>query len=87
MPTYDYRCKACGHALELFHGMSETPAPDCPKCDRACERMISGGARLIFKGNGFYATDHRGSPGRASCDRTTRCCGRTEPCDAPPCRE
>ena len=23
MPTYDYRCNACGHAFELFQSMSE----------------------------------------------------------------
>ena len=85
MPTYDYKCKGCGHVFELFHGMSENPAPHCPKCGEPCERLISGGAGVVFKGNGFYATDYRGNPGRASCDRTTRCCGRTEPCDTPPC--
>jgi len=86
MPTYDYRCKACGHVFELLHNMSENPAPDCPKCGQACERMVSGGAGLIFKGKGFYSTDYSRSR-RAACDSNVRCCGRTEPCDAPPCRE
>jgi putative FmdB family regulatory protein len=86
MPTYDYRCEACGHVFELFHRMSEDPTPDCPECGQSCERMISGGAGLIFKGSGFYATDY-GAAGRSACDRTTRCCGRTEPCDSPPCRD
>jgi len=63
MPTYDYRCTACGHVFDLFHGMSEHPAPDCPKCGRPCERVISGGAGLIFKGQGFYATDYGGAGG------------------------
>ena len=85
MPTYDYRCKGCGHVFELFHGMSEDPAPECPECGQACERVISGGAGLIFRGNGFYATDYRDGRGTASCGRTTRCCGRSEPCNAPPC--
>lgn len=85
MPTYDYRCRACGHVFELSHAMSEDPEPQCPQCGSPCQRVISGGAGIIFKGNGFYATDHRGNPGRASCDRTTRCCGRAQPCDTPPC--
>ena len=85
MPTYDYKCRTCGHVFELFHGMSEDPAPHCPKCGDSCEKVISGGAGLIFKGNGFYATDYGRSMGGASCGRTTRCCGRTEPCETPPC--
>jgi len=84
MPTYDYKCKACGQSFELFHGMSENPAVECPECGGQCTRLISGGAGLIFKGNGFYATD-RGSPSRTLCDRNTRCCGRSEPCDTPSC--
>ena len=84
MPTYDYKCQACGHVFELFHAMSEELAPACPECGQTCERMISGGAGLIFRGNGFYATDYNGSRG-TTCDRNVRCCGRSEPCKAPPC--
>lgn len=84
MPTYDYRCESCGQVFELFHGMTENPAPCCPECGGKSKRLISGGAGLIFKGNGFYATEHRNS-GNAACGAATRCCGRSEPCDTPPC--
>jgi len=86
MPTYEYRCRSCGHVFEVSHGMRENPSPRCPTCGGACERVISGGAGVIFKGGGFYATDSR-RPTRGLCDRTTRCCGRNEPCESPPCRE
>jgi putative FmdB family regulatory protein len=60
MPTYDYRCAACGHALEIFHGISEKPRKSCPKCKKPkLERLISAGAGLLFKGSGFYQTDYR----------------------------
>jgi putative FmdB family regulatory protein len=60
MPTYDYRCKACGHRFELFQAMSARPKRRCPECGRnALERLIGTGAALLFKGSGFYQTDYR----------------------------
>jgi len=31
----------------------------CPTCGKMAERVISGGAGLVFKGSGFYATDYK----------------------------
>ncbi len=60
MPTYDYRCKACGHAFELFQSMSDAPKRKCPRCGKTTlERLIGTGAALLFKGSGFYQTDYR----------------------------
>lgn len=33
----------------------------CPTCGKMAERLISGGAGLVFKGSGFYATDYKQS--------------------------
>jgi len=85
MPTYDYRCPSCGHTVEMFHGMSESPPVPCPECGAECEKVISGGAGLIFKGNGFYKTDYGTGAPPAACGRSSRCCGRSAPCDNPPC--
>ena len=60
MPTYDYRCQACGHALEVFHSISESPRKKCPKCGKPkLERLIGAGGGILFKGGGFYQTDYR----------------------------
>ena len=59
MPTYDYRCRECGRDFEVFQRMSDRPGASCPACGAAAERLISGGAGLLFKGDGFYITDHR----------------------------
>jgi putative FmdB family regulatory protein len=33
MPTYDYRCSACGHQFELVERLSQHQAVHkCPKC-------------------------------------------------------
>lgn len=29
MPSYDYKCKTCGHIFEARHGMNDSP-PTCP---------------------------------------------------------
>ncbi len=60
MPTYDYRCKGCGHALELFQSMTEAPKKKCPACGKPkLERLFGTGAAILFKGSGFYLTDYR----------------------------
>jgi putative FmdB family regulatory protein len=60
MPTYDYRCGACGHELEIFHSMSEAPKRKCPKCGKLkLARRIGTGGGILFKGSGFYQTDYR----------------------------
>ena len=60
MPTYDYLCEACGHALEIFQSMSENPKRKCPECGALkLKRQIGAGAGFLFKGAGFYITDYR----------------------------
>lgn len=59
MPTYEYRCPA-GHRFEkFFPSMNDQRRMRCPKCGKMAERLISGGAGLVFKGSGFYATDYK----------------------------
>ena len=64
MPTYDYRCTACGHRFERFESINDDGAKACPKCNKKkAKRMLGTGAGLIFKGAGFYTTDYKRSPG------------------------
>ncbi|HEX9916171.1 MAG TPA: FmdB family zinc ribbon protein [candidate division Zixibacteria bacterium] len=59
MPTYEYECTACGHQFEESQKMTDKPIEICPKCKGKVKRKISGGAGVLFKGSGFYITDHR----------------------------
>jgi len=59
MPTYEYECDKCGHRFEVFQSMTEPPRKRCPKCRGKVRRLVSGGAGIVFKGSGFYATDYR----------------------------
>jgi putative FmdB family regulatory protein len=60
MPTYEYKCSACGHAFEQFQSMTAAPVKRCPHCGKAkVKRLLGTGAGIIFKGSGFYITDYR----------------------------
>ena len=62
MPTYEYKCTACGHAFEQFQSMSAPPVKKCPQCGKSkVKRLLGTGAGIIFKGSGFYITDYRDS--------------------------
>ncbi|MCX7937784.1 MAG: FmdB family transcriptional regulator [Chlorobi bacterium] len=92
MPTYAYRCTTCGHIFEVFQPMSAAPLEHC--LETACsdpsskgqgkvERMISGGAGLIFNGSGFYITDYKrssesSSSSQSSCSSDSCSCSRAD---------
>jgi putative FmdB family regulatory protein len=60
MPTYEYKCNACGEKFERFQSITAAPIKKCPRCGKTkVQRLIGTGAGLIFKGSGFYITDYR----------------------------
>ena len=61
MPTYEYECRKCGHRFERSQSMKTKPSAFCPRCKGSAKRLISSGGGLLFKGSGFYITDHRSS--------------------------
>jgi len=59
MPTYEFKCPK-GHVFEKYYPtITNTRRLKCPKCGKTAERLISGGAGLVFKGSGFYITDYK----------------------------
>ncbi len=59
MPTYSYRCPACGREYDRLQKMSDTTLIECPDCGTPGERQISAGIGFVFKGSGFYETDYK----------------------------
>lgn len=59
MPTYEYKCLDCGVHFENFQSIFSKPLNICPSCGGRVTKLISAGAGLIFKGNGFYITDYK----------------------------
>lgn len=58
MPIYEYECEKCQHRFELKRSFGEDGGAVCPHCrGKACRIFTS--VPVIFKGSGFYVTDHR----------------------------
>lgn len=84
MPTYEYKCDACGTTFEKFQSMSAAPIKKCPNCGKnKVRRLIGTGAGLIFKGSGFYITDYR-SEGYKSAAKSESGGGETKAGDSKP---
>lgn len=62
MPTYEYQCRACRRRFEARQSIRASPRRRCPQCGKQVDRLISAGAGFLFKGAGFYTTDHRSKP-------------------------
>ncbi len=78
MPTYDYRCNACGHEFEQFQSMKDKALKKCPECAKnALERLIGLGGGIIFKGSGFYETDYRSDSYKKAAEADSKASGHT----------
>ena len=61
MPTYEYRCAACGRRLEAVQKFSDAPLTECPECHAQELRRVFGNVGVVLKGSGFYRNDNRRS--------------------------
>lgn len=63
MPTYEYRCRCCGHEFEVQQSIKEEAIAECPRC-RVCtnNRLISGGS-FVLKGDGWAKDLYSSSKG------------------------
>ena len=61
MPIYTYRCENCGIQFERNQKFSDVPLKICPECHKKALRKVYTPVGIVFKGSGFYVTDHRSS--------------------------
>jgi putative FmdB family regulatory protein len=66
MPIYAYRCESCGVHFERQQSFSDAPLKRCPECNKNTLVKVIGPVGVVFKGSGFYATDHRSPSGMKS---------------------
>ncbi len=68
MPTYEYRCNACGKNFEYQQRMTDDDLVTCEACgEPKLEKLISTGGGFVLKGSGWYR-DLYGSPPAQSTD-------------------
>jgi len=64
MPTYDYRCPACGTLYEVIMKMEDKTPVRCEVCGNDCNKILLP-SPIHFHGTGFHGTDYgykRGVP-------------------------
>jgi len=82
MPTYEYLCQDCSHRFEVWQKMTDEPLSICAECGGHIRRVYYP-AGIVFKGSGFYKTDHRldsstGSNGHNGHEHATKDAGESK---------
>lgn len=65
MPLYTYRCGNCGVQFDRKQSFIDPVLRKCPECGKNTLRKVFGPVGILFKGPGFYITDH-GSGSRSN---------------------
>lgn len=68
MPTYEYACETCGIRFERWQRITDDALKTCPECEGPVHR-VPYPVGIVFKGSGFYCTDHRSSSSIATPPR------------------
>ncbi|RJP53079.1 MAG: zinc ribbon domain-containing protein [Anaerolineaceae bacterium] len=64
MPVYTYRCESCGVQFERHQFFHDAPLKTCPECRKRSLKKVMTPVGIVFKGSGFYATDHKSPSGQ-----------------------
>jgi len=79
MPVYIYRCENCGVQFDRYQAFSDAPLTRCPECNKKTLRKVYSPVGIVFKGSGFYSTDHRSPSGTGRSSSTEKSAeGKTE---------
>ena len=66
MPVYSYHCDNCGFRFERTQKFTDSPVSVCPNCHKKRVRKLLTSPSIVFKGSGWYSTDHRSPSGASS---------------------
>ena len=58
VPTYSYRCKACGNEFDIQQSFADDALTVCDECGGQLRKLFNS-VGVVFKGSGFYRNDAR----------------------------
>jgi putative FmdB family regulatory protein len=70
MPIYTYRCETCGVQFDRRQSFTDQPLTTCPECNKKSLRKVIAPVGIVFKGSGWYATDHKSPSGTRSTPKS-----------------
>ena len=77
MPFYEYQCQNCNYETEVMQSINADPLVKCPECGAEALRRKIFPAGMIFKGDGFYSTEYRGSDYKAAAKSEKEAAGNS----------
>jgi putative FmdB family regulatory protein len=72
MPIYTYRCTNCGFVFDQHQKYTDPALTKCPECEKKSLQKVFQPVGIVFKGSGFYATDHRSPSGQGRHTGSTK---------------
>ena len=70
MPIYTYRCETCGVQFDRHQSFTDQPLTTCPECNKKSLRKVIAPVGIVFKGSGWYSTDHKSPSGTRSIPKS-----------------
>ena len=72
MPVYTYRCTNCGFVFDQQQKFSDAHLTRCPECSKKTLQKVFQPVGIVFKGSGFYSTDHRSPSGQSRASSSSK---------------
>ncbi len=69
MPMYAYRCASCGIQFEKQQKFTDKALTRCPECRKGTVKRLLQPSAIVFKGSGWYATDHRSTSSQSAAKK------------------
>jgi len=85
VPFYRYECRGCGGIFRVLHRSGKPLETRCPNCGGREADRLPPRIGVIYKGSGYYSTDHRskerGRKSKSTTSETTVAASDAEPSD------
>jgi putative FmdB family regulatory protein len=67
VPIYEYVCTACGHQLEVIHGVNDPGPGVCPNCGAEGQlKKAFAPPAIVFRGTGWAKKDRASASSKGS---------------------